>query len=423
MYHLIVLFMVVQLVAVNKMLFLRILIYTISVISGLYFLYFVIIATGIFKKKKEKILYNKKNNFAIIIAARNEEMVIGNLVNSLNKQNYPKENYEIYVVINNCTDNTEKNAKDAGANIILCTDKVKSKGEVLRFAFAKLKQEKNIDAYVIFDADNIVHKDFLTKMNDSLNMGYSVVQGFRDTKNLSDSWLSCSYAIMYYIQNLFLNKARYNLGKSAFINGTGFVIKKEIVDKNGYDPKTLTEDIEFVAICAIIGEKIAFNDEAITYDEQVNKFIPSLKQRKRWSVGNVECLRGYFSKLLKVGFKDKRFECFDIAIYYIAIIIQAVSCIASILAMLILFINFQNLNINTIASTLIMSVCTYVVGVFIRIFLLKRYNKSIKDNISGILFFDLFILSWIPVNIACLFIKKCNWESIKHNRNIKIEEV
>ena len=194
------------------MLLLRILIYTITIISGLYFVYFIVIALGIFKKKKEKIIEDKKNNFAIVIAARNEETVIANLINSLKKQNYPKEKYEIYVVINNCTDNTEKIARDAGANIILCTDKVRSKGGVLRFAFRKLKKEKNIDAYVIFDADNIVHKDFLSKMNDSLNMGYSVIQGFRDTKNINDSWLSCSYALMYYIQNLFLNKARYNLG-------------------------------------------------------------------------------------------------------------------------------------------------------------------------------------------------------------------
>lgn len=405
------------------MLLLRIIIYTITIISMLYFAYFIVIALGIFKKKKEKTIEDKKNNFAIVIAARNEEAVIGNLINSLKQQNYPKENYEIYVVINNCTDNTEELAKDAGANIILCTDKVKSKGEVLRFAFSKLKKEKDIDAYAIFDADNIVHKEFLSKMNDSLNMGYSVVQGFRDTKNISDSWLSCSYAIMYYIQNLFLNKARYNLGKSAFINGTGFVIKKEVVDKNGYDPKTLTEDIEFVAICAVNDIKIAFNDEAITYDEQVNKFIPSLKQRKRWSVGNMECLREYFSQLIKIGFENKKFECFDIIIYYISIIIQIISCIASILAMIILIINYKNLTINNIASTLIMSLCTYVVGVFIRIFLLKKYNKTIKDNIGGILFFNLFILSWLPVNIACLFIKKCNWESIKHNRSIKIEEV
>lgn len=402
---------------------LRILTYIVMVITSFYLLYFMIIAIGIFKKKKEKILVDKKNNFAVIIAARNEEAVIANLIKSLKKQTYPKEHYEIYVIVNNCTDNTEEEARKAGAKVIVCTEKVKSKGEVLKFTFNKLRKEKDIDAYVIFDADNLVHKDFLSKMNDSLNMGYLVIQGFRDTKNISDSWLSCSYALMYYIQNLFLNKARYNLGKSSFVNGTGFVIKKEIVDKNGYDPKTLTEDIEFVAICAINGVKIAFNDEAITYDEQVNKFIPSLKQRKRWSVGNMECIKEYFPKLIKTSIENRNFECFDIAVYYIAIIIQVISSIASILAILILFINYQSLTINNIASTLIMSLCTYVVGVFFRIFLLKKYNKSIKNNIAGILFFDLFILSWIPVNVACLFIKKCDWESIKHNRNIKIEEI
>ena len=131
------------------MLLLRIFIYTITIISSLYILYFIVIALGLFKKKKEIITEEKKNNFAIIIAARNEEAVIGNLINSLKKQNYPKENYEIYVIINNCTDNTEQIAREKGANIILCTEKVKSKGEVLKYAFNKLKKEKNIDAYAI----------------------------------------------------------------------------------------------------------------------------------------------------------------------------------------------------------------------------------------------------------------------------------
>ena len=402
---------------------LKILTYIVMVITSFYLLYFVIMAIGIFKKKKEKVLVDKKNNFAVIIAARNEEAVIANLIKSLKKQNYPKEHYEIYVIVNNCTDNTEEEARKAGAKVIVCTEKVKSKGEVLKFTFNKLKKEKDIDAYVIFDADNLVHRDFLSKMNDSLNMGYSVVQGFRDTKNVSDNWLSCSYAIMYYIQNLFLNKSRYNLGKSSFINGTGFVIKKELIDKNGYDPKTVTEDIEFVAMCAINGEKIAFNDEAITYDEQVNKFIPSLKQRKRWSIGTMECLRGYFTELIKVGFKNRRFECFDIIIFYLSIVVHVIGNLAPIFAILGLFINFKSLTIGYFISTLAISLCSYVIGVVFRAFLLKKYNKSIKDNIGGILFFDLFILSWAPVNFVCLFLKKCNWESIKHDRNIDIEEV
>lgn len=53
-------------------------------------------------------------------------------------------------------------------------------------------------------------------MNDSINCGYEVVQGFRDTKNICDNWLSTSYAILYYLQSLFINKSRFNFGMSSF---------------------------------------------------------------------------------------------------------------------------------------------------------------------------------------------------------------
>ena len=146
---------------------LKILTYVVMIITSFYLLYFVVMAVGVFRRKKEKILTSKKNNFAVVIAARNEETVIANLVNSLKKQNYPEENYQIYVIVNNCTDNTEKVAKEAGAEVIICTEKVKSKGDVLKFTFNKLKDNSDIDAYVIFDADNIVDRDFLNKMNDN----------------------------------------------------------------------------------------------------------------------------------------------------------------------------------------------------------------------------------------------------------------
>ena len=71
-----------------------------------------------------------------------------------------------------------------------------------------MDKRNDIDAYIIFDADNVVDKNFLKHMNNSLNNGYLVAQGFRDTKNVSDNWISSSYALYYYIQNYFFNKAR-----------------------------------------------------------------------------------------------------------------------------------------------------------------------------------------------------------------------
>ena len=400
-------------------------IYILGVAFLFYAGYYLITSIGIFKKRKKVTNNNddKKNFFAVIIAARNEENVIGKLIDSLKKQSYPSEYFDIYVIVNNCTDNTAREAKKAGAKVISCTEKVSTKGEVLKYTFDLFKDNNKIDAYAIFDADNIVHHDFLAKMNDMINSGYSVAQGFRDTKNISDNWLTSSYAILYYFQSLFLNESRYNMGRSSFLNGTGFVIKKEVIDKHGFNPKTVTEDVEFTAMCAINNEKIGFATDAITYDEQTNSFDASWKQRKRWSFGTMECLREYFPILLKKGIKERNFECFDVGLFYLSVILHVVFNLLPIFLLINIIIHFNSLTFDNMLYKIIFIVISYLFGVVVRIILLKRYNKSFKDNIGGVLLFDLFIFSWLPINFICLFIKSCNWDSIKHNRSVDIENV
>ena len=375
------------------------------------------------KKKRKKKEDNKNNKFAILIAARNEELVIGKLIESLNKQNYPKEFFDIFVIVNNSSDNTLEVSLKSGAKVLNCPLKVKSKGEALKYAFNELDSHDDIDAYIIFDADNIVSCNFLYEMNKIINQGYKVAQGFRDTKNISDNWLSSSYAILYYVQSLFINQLRSCFGKSSYLNGTGFMVKKEVIDKYGFDMKTITEDVEFTIACAINDEKIAFARKAITYDEQVTDFKTSIKQRKRWSYGQMECMKKYFLELMKTGIKEKRFECFDLALFSLVII-------GHVLISLILFFLLGSMilknsffSLESISSFLGIILIPYLLGVLVRIFIIKFYKKRIRDNIGGILLFDLFVLSWLPINVICLFIKDCNWEPIKHNRNIDVENI
>ena len=238
------------------------------------------------KPKKFKIVpFEAQKKFAIVIAARNEEAVVGNLVKSILESNYPKDLFEVYEAVNNTTDNTAKVAKEAGAIVIDVKEKVKSKGEVLRYVFKKLRNRKDIDAYIIFDADNIIHPDFLARMNDTLCCGYRVAQGFRDSKNISDNWISGSYSLYYYMQNFFFSKARMTMNQNASINGTGFMVKKELIDEMGFPTQTLTEDIEFTALCALRDERIAFVENAVTYDEQPVEFKPLGSKEKDGQLG------------------------------------------------------------------------------------------------------------------------------------------
>ena len=73
----------------------------------IYGLYYVITGVCAFlKPKNENVEISKINKFSIIIAARNEDMVIGNLIDSLKKQNYDKDAFDINVIVNNSTDKT-----------------------------------------------------------------------------------------------------------------------------------------------------------------------------------------------------------------------------------------------------------------------------------------------------------------------------
>ena len=174
-------------------------------------------------------------------------------------------------------------------------------------------------------------------------------------------------------------------------------------------------------MCAINGEKIAFVEEAITYDEQVNNLKVSLKQRKRWSYGTIQCLRAYFNELLKTGFKSHSFECFDIILFYSSIILHVVFSFVPLLILVYDIVNFKSINEYFIIYNIVSIIIGYLFGVIFRMLLIKKCNRSIIDNIGGILLFDLFILTWLPVNVICLFIKDCKWDPIKHNRNVDIE--
>ena len=247
---------------------------------------FIISVTSLIKFKEKPLLMNKKHRFIIALPANNEETVIGNLIKSLQMQDYDKELFDIYVIADNCTDNTAKIARENGAIVYERFDETKkTKGYALNWFLSKMKIKKDdYDALLVFDADNIVDKNFLNVMNKKLCQGEVLVQGYRDIKNPTDTWVSGGYAIFYWTMNRLYHLARYNMGLSPLINGTAFMVKWDLLIDEGWNTKTLTEDIEFALINISKGVKLGWAKDAIVYDEQPLTFKESWKQRERWSV-------------------------------------------------------------------------------------------------------------------------------------------
>ncbi len=232
----------------------------------------------------------KQHKYAICIAARNEEKVIGNLLDSIARQDYPADLLTIFVVADNCTDKTADVAREKGA---ICYERFneheKTKGFALQHLFKHIEKDYGVEAfegYFIFDADNLLEPDYITRMNESFDAGLKIVTSYRNTKNFDENWIASTYAI-HWIRSIRRNhRARSVLRLATNIQGTGFLFSNIFV-RDGWKYTSLTEDRAFTADAVAHGYQIGYNDAAMFYDEQPTSLKIALRQRLRWSKGHL----------------------------------------------------------------------------------------------------------------------------------------
>ena len=247
-------------------------------------IYFLI---GMFFTRKFKPA-KKKHKYAIVIAARNEEKVIGNLIDSIHKQDYPKDLLTIFVVADNCTDSTAKIVRDKGC---ICYErfdsKHKTKGYALEFLFDRIEEDykrNSFEGFFVFDADNLLKKDFISKMNDAFDSGEKIITSYRNIKNIDENWITICFGV-HWLRSIRENhRARSVLRLATNLQGTGYLFASEVVE-NGWHYTSLTEDRGFTADAVSQGYRISYQNDAEFYDEQTPNYKVAYNQKLRWSKG------------------------------------------------------------------------------------------------------------------------------------------
>lgn len=245
---------------------------------------------GLFTTRKFK---EAKTNhkYAILIPGRNEEPVIANLIESIKMQDYPQELLTIFVVADNCTDQTARVAREHGA---ICYEhfnkEERTKGFALKYLFEQIEKDYGIESfegYFVFDADNLLNPDYITRMNESFDSGEKIITSYRSTKNLTEGWVASLYAIHWLRSIRTKHRPRSFLHLATNIQGTGFLFTNEIV-RDGWKYTSLTEDRSLTADCVVNGYEISYNNEAVFYDEQPTSIKVALRQRLRWAKGHLQ---------------------------------------------------------------------------------------------------------------------------------------
>ncbi len=381
------------------------------------------------RRKRRKVMEVKQHKYAILIAARNEEKVIGHLLESIRNQKYPSELITPFVVADNCTDATAQIAREGGAQVFerFNTEQV-GKGYALNYLLGQIEENGGLDrfdAFLIFDADNVLLPDYVMQMNKVCNEGYQAFTGYRNTKNFGSSWASAGHGIWYLHDSCHLSQSRMRLGFSCAVTGTGFGFTRELLRQmGGWNYFTLTEDIEFSTWCCVRGIQIAYCHDAILFDEQPVKLKQSWRQRTRWAQGGIQVTMRYtkeYGKGLKKGGKVawSTFEAITLSLWGLgfAFLSGAMGFAASVFTAGVL---------GAVIAAAVGMAGTYVSMAAMAAWTLlterKRVRATTWQKIKGILSFPLYILTWLPISVFAIF-RKFEWTPIEHTEAISVSSL
>ena len=399
-----------------------------------YQLYYVLV---VLTRRAPKKVAARNHRYAVMVAARNEETVIADLIHSIKVQNYPTELIDIFVIADNCTDRTAEVAREAGAIVFpRHNDKQVGKGYALDYGLKAIWEQyadKDYEAFFVFDADNVLDVNYFREMNATFDGGAKASTSYRNSKNFGSNWISAGYGVWFLREAKFLNQARLTLNTSCAVSGTGFFIAADILKKaGGWKWHLLTEDIEFSAASIIDGVRISYCPTAVLYDEQPITFRDSWNQRFRWAKGFYQVFAHYAGGLVKgtvTNPKGYRFACYDMLMTIApGMLLSIISILFNTIIIVLAATGVMSTGVAIASSvtSVVFCLCNYVVFMFVFGVLTTfvewdSIRTTTAKKIRYMFTFPFFMLTYIPIALIAL-VKKAAWKPIKHSISVDVAE-
>ena len=400
----------------------------------LLFHYGVFALIGVFKRKTYP-KADRQLKYGIVIAARNEEAVIGSLLDSIRASEYPQEKLEVFVIAHNCTDRTAEIARARGAVVYEYDNPAeRTAGYAYRHLFDRLNAEwrdAGFDGYFIINADNVLSTNYISKMNDAFAAtgGEHVITSYRNSRNFGGNYMSCLYGLYFISACRFEARGRTVCGCSTRVSGTGYLFPSRLVER-GWEYVTLTEDWEFTADQLARGCKVLYCDEAEFFDEQPLGIRVMLRQRLRWARGHMIVFFTRFRRLMKSLFSRKngldgrrRFSVFDISVSILPLGVISVALLLIQLGCISLcpLFGYDGEQVWAVYGwlSLALFLLSYVLTVLGAVLLVALERQRIRDVggsklAAAVLLWPFFLLVNVFLDVAALFLRDLEWKAIPH---------
>lgn len=409
--------------------------------------YTIIFIVSLFAKPKYYNVTNTKLDYGVIICARNEENVIVDLIKSIKKSKYDANKIKIFVIAHNCTDKTADVARKEGGVIVYeySNPNERTKGFALKKIFEFIDRDfgiQSLDGYHIFDADNILDENYLSKMNDAFTYWnrQHIITSFRNSKNFGANIQTANYGQMFVVCSTFESNGRMMINGTSRILGSGFLVGSDIL-KNGWNITIPSDDTDLTIQEQLQNRNIKYCHEAMYYDEHPTKFKDMWRQRLRWAIGTWIVCRKRFKELFKSIFKlngkknkehkSKAQRTNRINLLDLLLTILPAGFIGIIILILHLCLigmgYFFGARVLILLASLGWVILFTTTGLWLWLFFIGMLAYIVeRKRIRGVAFITKFIslFTWpffalllVPLQVCAMFVKtnKFIWSEIKHN--------
>lgn len=392
---------------------------------------FQIIYLFLFFLKPEKYpAAKRKHKFAVIICAHDEGSVIGATIRNLAFQKYDKDNYKIFVVADNCSDNTAEEARKAGATVLERSEtdpKKRGAAYALKFGIARILEEyPEVEAFIRFDADNFPLPDYIDKMNDAFDSGITLARGYNHATNLTQNIVSGVSGLWYIRDCRFNCHARSALRIGEMLVGGGMMFSADIMrEQGGWKEMTFSEDAEFTCNQLFKKRKAHYVADAVVYEDQPSTVGQLFKRNMRMGRGLLRLFFTHGLRCLLDFFISFRYSFLDMFLTLLFIPIAGLCCFWFPTYYAILF--SQCLAPLTHAQFVweVMNVVYILAFAFVIPFILqaflvygldkKKIGVPLKKLLPAIISFPLFMVVY-ALGITAGFLFRAKWKSVGRSK-------
>ena len=253
----------------------------------------------------------RQKKYLVIFPAYGEDKVILHTVKSFLLQHYPHDKYSVVVVSDHMLKETNTELSKLPITLLQPQFENSSKAKALQFAIDNIYD--NFDNIVILDADNIVQPDFLEKLNEICNQGFSAIQCHRCAKN-AENQIAQLDGISEEINNSLFRKGHNNIGLSSALIGSGMCFDYLWFKAHVHLLSTAGEDREIEKMLLIEHIYIKYVEDIDVFDEKVGNEDNFQLQRQRWMSAQLNCLLSMMKNLptsivhLNVNYIDKTIQ-------------------------------------------------------------------------------------------------------------------